>query len=56
VDPRKGSGLFDLAADRDEKTDLGKEKPGVLAMMKSRWEAWRKEMNAAEPRGPFRDY
>ena len=30
--------------------------PDVLAEVKGRWEAWRKEMDASEPRGPFRDY
>jgi arylsulfatase A-like enzyme len=51
-----GTGLFDLATDPGEKTDLSKEKPDVLARVQARWEAWRREMDAAEPRGPFRDY
>jgi len=56
VESRKGNGLFNLASDRNETKDLSAEKPEVLAMMKARWEAWRKEMDASEPRGPFRDY
>jgi arylsulfatase A-like enzyme len=51
-----GAGLFDLSADIGEKNDLSAEKPEVLQMMKSRFEAWRKEMDGSEPRGPFRDY
>jgi hypothetical protein len=51
-----GSGLFDLASDPGEKRDLSAEKPDILAMVKGRWAAWRKEMDEAEPRGPFRDY
>lgn len=52
----KGGGLFDLSQDIGEKHDLSGEKPEVSAMMKARFEAWRKEMDASEPRGPFRDY
>jgi len=28
----------------------------VVARLQARLEAWRAEMSAAEPRGPFRDY
>jgi len=28
----------------------------VLQMLRLRFDAWRKEMDASEPRGPFRDY
>jgi arylsulfatase A len=35
---------------------LSEELPDVLAMMKAKFAAWRKEMDEAEPRGPFRDY
>jgi arylsulfatase A-like enzyme len=49
-------GLFDLATDPGEKRDLGAEKPEVLRMVKSRYESWWREMQASEPRGPFRDY
>ncbi len=56
VQSRRAGGLFDLASDLGEKRDLSAEKPDVLAMMKARWTAWRKEMDESEPRGPFRDY
>jgi arylsulfatase A-like enzyme len=56
IESEKGAGLFDLAADPGETKDLSREKPAVLASVKSRWEAWRREMDASEPRGPFRDY
>lgn len=54
-DSGKG-GLFDLASDVGEKRDLSAEKPEVVKMMKSRYDDWWREMQAAEPRGPFRDY
>ena len=56
VDSKAGGGLFDLSADPWEKQDLSAAKPDVLQMVKERWAAWRKEMDEAEPRGPFRDY
>ena len=56
VESGKGRGLFDLSADLVESRDLSLEKPDVLARVKARFEAWKKEMDAAEPRGPFRDY
>jgi arylsulfatase A len=49
-------GLFDLISDPGESRDLSKTKPDVLARLKSGWELWRREMDAAEPRGPFRDF
>ena len=51
-----GGGLFDLDKDIAEKEDLSKERPEVLKMVKDRFNNWMKEMEAAEPRGPFRDY
>jgi arylsulfatase A-like enzyme len=51
-----GGGLFDLSADLGEKQDLSAEKPDVLRMVEGRYAAWWREMQAAEPRGPFRDY
>jgi arylsulfatase A-like enzyme len=56
VDSQRGSGLFDLAADVGETRDLSQERSDVLAQVRGRWEAWRKQMDDAEPRGPFRDY
>lgn len=51
-----GGGLFDLANDLGEQTDLSKEKPEVLKMVQQRFAAWQAAMEAAEPRGPLRDY
>ena len=56
IDSAKAKGLFDLAADPREKNDLASAKPALVEQFASRWARWRKEMEAAEPRGPFRDY
>ena len=56
VESTRGNGLFDLASDIGEKNDLSKSHPEKLAELKTRFQAWRSEMDAAEPRGPFRDY
>lgn len=56
VESAQGSGLFDLSNDLGEKTDLSRTHPDVFERVRGRWQAWRKEMDAAEPRGPFRDY
>ena len=55
VDSPKAKGLFDLSADIGETRDLSAEKPDVLRDIQARFAAWRKEMDASEPRGPFRD-
>ncbi len=52
----KGGGLFDLENDIGEKEDLSEKRPEVLKMVKDRFRHWLEEMEAAEPRGPFRDY
>ena len=46
LEPERGSGLYDLATDPGETKDLSAEKPDMLANVKARWEAWRKEMDA----------
>lgn len=56
VESEKGGGLYDLSTDLGEKKDLSAEKPEVLRRLKERFAAWRAEMDATEPRGPFRDY
>lgn len=56
VDSQKGTGLFDLSKDISEKNDLSKSHPEKLAELKKSWQHWRKEMDEADPRGPFRDY
>jgi len=56
ISSAKGSGLFDLAADPYEKRDLSAQRPADLQRLEAEFAAWQKEMAAAEPRGPFRDY
>jgi arylsulfatase A-like enzyme len=56
VDAEKGSGVFDLSRDLREQHDLSHSQPELLARLRARWQAWRQEMEQAEPRGPFRDY
>jgi len=56
LDSAKGKGLYDLATDPGETKDLSQENPEVVKLMQTRFAAWKKEMDAAEPRGPFRDY
>jgi len=56
VESVRGSGLFDLGADLSEKKDLSSRHPEILARLKGRFQQWVKEMEAAEPRGPFRDF
>lgn len=56
VDSAAGQGLFNLADDIGEKHDLSEERPEMLARLKQRFAQWTAEMEAAEPRGPFRDY
>lgn len=52
----KSGGLFDLDADIGEKEDLSAKRPEVLKMVKGRYENWLAEMEAAAPRGPFRNF
>ncbi len=56
VESSRGSGLFDLSSDIGEKNDLSRKRPDILKMVKARFANWEKTMEAAEPRGPFRDY
>jgi len=56
VESWRGSGLFDLSTDIREQHDLSKDKPDVLHRLKARFAAWRKRMDEAEPRRPFRDF
>ena len=52
----KSGGLFDLESDIGERNDLSSSRPEILNMVKSRYQNWLKEMEAAAPRGPFRDF
>jgi arylsulfatase A-like enzyme len=56
VDSPKGGGRFDLSADPGEKRDLTASRPTLADQLRARFAAWRREMDAAEPRGPFRNY
>ncbi len=56
VESDKVNGVFDLSQADGEKHDLSKERPELAAQLKARFESWRREMDASEPRGPFRDY
>lgn len=56
LESAKGKGLYDLSADLGERNDLSKEQPEIAKMMQEKFAAWRREMDATEPRGPFRDY
>jgi len=56
VESQRDSGLFDLSRDIGETQDLSKQRPEKLQEIKAHFERWRKDMEAAEPRGPFRDY
>jgi len=56
VESAKGSGLFDLSQDLGEQHDLSQRYPEKLREMKAHFSRWCREMEAAEPRGPFRDY
>ena len=49
-------GLFDLNRDPGEKNDLSSSHPEILAQLKSRWENWKRKMEEAEVREPFRDH
>ena len=56
VQSTRGSGLFNLEEDIGETTDLSESRPDKLEEMKQHFAGWRAEMDAAEPRGPFRDF
>ena len=49
-------GLFDLASDPGERKNLATEKPDILNRLRKLFADWRKEMDQAEPRGPFRNF
>ena len=56
IESADGNGLYDLTTDLGETTDLTEREPETARMLKERFAAWRAEMDAAPPRGPFRDY
>jgi arylsulfatase A-like enzyme len=56
VESAEGRGLFDLGNDIGEQHDLSSTRPELLAEIRAKAAAWKKTMDACEPRGPFRDY
>ncbi|MFC2076103.1 sulfatase-like hydrolase/transferase [candidate division KSB1 bacterium] len=48
--------LFDLTADPGEEHNLVSQRQDKLKEMRARWDAWKAEMDSAEPRGPFTNY
>jgi arylsulfatase A-like enzyme len=56
VESTRGSGLFNLKSDVGEARDVSAEYPEKLKELKTSFSRWRSEMDAAEPRGPFRDF
>jgi arylsulfatase A-like enzyme len=50
------SSLYDLSQDVGERHDLSQTFSTQAAEMQRRFEKWLAEMDAAEPRGPFKDY
>jgi arylsulfatase A-like enzyme len=56
VESENGHAVFDVAHDEGEQHDVSGERPELVKQLKSRFESWQREMEASEPRGPFRDY
>jgi len=56
VESARGGGLFDLATDLGEKNDLSERRSDLAAQLKAKFNAWKQDMDASEPRGPFRDF
>jgi hypothetical protein len=56
VSTPKGGGQFDLSGDLGEKEDVSAKHPEVAQRLANAFATWKARMDAAEPRGPFRDY
>ncbi|MEW4452385.1 sulfatase-like hydrolase/transferase [Bremerella sp. JC817] len=56
IDSKKAKGLYHLANDIAEKNDLSAKHPEKVAELQQQLAQWQSQMEAAEPRGPFRDY
>lgn len=52
----QANGLFNLVEDPGETHNYAQEQPDQFKAMHDRFNVWRGEMDATEPRGPFRDY
>jgi len=48
--------LFDLSSDIGEENDLSHARPELLKKMREHFASWEQQMQAAEPRRPFRDF
>jgi arylsulfatase A-like enzyme len=48
--------LFDLSKDLGEKVDLSESNPDQFRVVKAAFTGWLDEMEASEPRGPFRNF
>ena len=48
--------LFDLMVDLGEQNNIAAERPEVLEHVRARFARWQAEMEAAEPRRPFRNF
>ena len=56
VHSSRGSGLFNLAEDLSESSDLSAMHPDKLQELQQAFHDWRAEMDRCEPRRPFRDF
>ncbi len=53
---KEGESLFNLEEDIGEENDLSADRPEILKMMREKFTDWQREMQDAEPRGPFKDF
>ncbi|PQO38733.1 N-acetylgalactosamine-6-sulfatase [Blastopirellula marina] len=56
IDSKKAKGLYHLPDDIGEKNDLSQKHPDKVLALKQRLAEWQQEMEATEPRQPFRDF
>ncbi|QDU73600.1 Arylsulfatase [Bremerella volcania] len=56
IDSKKAKGLYYLPDDIGEENDLSEKHPDKVLTLKRRLTEWQQEMEAAEPRRPFRDF
>ena len=49
-------GVYDLSADISETNNLKEVRPEKYRELCAAWDGWWKEMEASEPRGPYRNY
>ena len=48
--------LFDLSTDIGEQQDLKEARPDKYREVRAAFDAWRRDMDECEPRGPFKDF